>query len=132
VASKDVVDEKNSALVKSMVTVYRVANLGHQIMKTFQQESFTRYTYISQDELTLESSSKIFDALGTATDLARNQAKVTRVAPFEPINTGNGKDYRELFRQFLISKGLERLIPESFGSSAHAETLQEVRAKQRQ
>lgn len=131
VASKDIVDEKNTALIKSTVTVYRVANLGHQITKTFQQESFTRYTYISQDELFLEASSKIFDVTGTATDLARNEAKVTRLAPFEPINTGDGMDYRELFRQFLVSKGLERLIPPSLGSSAHAETLQEVRAKQK-
>jgi hypothetical protein len=113
VASKNLVESNaNTASLKTRVTVVRANKSTLLVVKTFQQESITKYTYISPGELFLQSSTKVFDASGEPTDEVQNEARVHRVAPFIPIESGDGRNYRELFRQFLTAEGLPQLIPD--------------------
>lgn len=113
VASKESMKSTaNEIALKTQVTVVRVDKITRKITKTFQQESITTYTYVSPQELELRSSTKVFDASGAATNLQQNEAMVKRVETFTPINVQNGKNYKQLFREFLIAEGLERLIPD--------------------
>jgi len=113
VSSKDFIENVPQRVsIKTEFAVIRVSKSTRQVIETLQQESITTYSFANVDQLDMTSSTKVFDQLGSARNIAGNQAVVTRAEPFEQIEQDNGKNLHELFRQFLLANNLARLLPD--------------------
>ncbi len=107
-------DEEEVAFT-SVVTVARVRPIDRHITEVFQQESITSYRPIPSEGGTLiklSASTKSFDKDGQPLVQTDNVARVKKIRPFTPINQYQGKNMKELFREFLIAKGLTNLLPD--------------------
>ncbi|HEY9775438.1 MAG TPA: hypothetical protein V6C81_16850 [Planktothrix sp.] len=113
VASKQCLDGSPTHIsMRTHFTVIRVNKTTRKVTETFQQESITTYTRAAPGELKLESSTKVFDAAGAPTHLARNEATVARTEPYTPVDSEAGKNMHELFRQFLIAHRMLDILPD--------------------
>jgi len=113
VSSKEcVANSPNSISLKTQFDVVRVSKSTRKVIETLQQESITTYDFVNVDELAMKSSTKVFDDLGIARNVVRNQAVVSRAEPFAQIDAEDGKNLHELFRQFLLAKNLTSLLPD--------------------
>lgn len=111
VSSKEFVENTPQKVsIKTQFAVVRVSKSTRQVIETLQQESITTYTFYNVDQLEMASSTKVFDAQGTARNVACNQAVVSRAEPFMQIDHDGGKDFHELFRQFLLAHNLQKLL----------------------
>jgi len=113
VAEKELVEsDPTKAVVRTRVTVIRTDKETSKITKVFQQESITRYTRMSSDELQLISSTKVFDDSGNATDEVQNEARVHRLSPYSEIDFVGDKNYKAMFVHFLVTHELANLVPD--------------------
>ncbi len=95
----------------TVMTVIR-SNSSSQILESFQQESITTYTPTAESgSIEMTASTKSFDANGKANRQSDNIAKIKQSTPFVEVDIYQGKDMKALFRQYLISKGLDKLLP---------------------
>lgn len=95
----------------TVMTVIR-SNSSSQILESFQQESITTYTPTAESgSIEMTASTKSFDANGKANRQSDNIAKIKQSTPFVEVDVYQGKDMKALFRQYLISRGLDKLLP---------------------
>jgi hypothetical protein len=113
VAEKELLESDSTrAVIRTRVTVIRTDKETDKITKVFQQESITKYTRMSSDELELVSSTKVFDDSGKPTDLVENEARVHRISPYTEVDFVETKNYKDMFVHFLIAHQLANLVPE--------------------
>lgn len=95
----------------TVMTVIR-SNSSGQILESFQQESITTYTPTPEPgAIEMTASTKSFDANGKPNRQSDNVAKIKQATPFIEVDSYQGKDMKALFREYLISKGLDNLLP---------------------
>lgn len=113
VLEKDVtIQSANRVTVRTKVIVVKVRKPSGDIKDTYQQESINTYTYNpAEDVIAMESSTKAFNADGTAVSLTRNKATIRRQDKYSVVNEEYGRDLKTLFHQFLLSQGLASLAP---------------------
>jgi hypothetical protein len=113
VSSKEFVENTPQRVsIKTQFAVVRVSKTTRQVIETLQQESITTYSFANVDQLDMTSSTKVFDELGAARNIACNQAVVGRAEPFTQIDRDGNKDLHQLFRQFLLANNLQKLLPD--------------------
>lgn len=93
-------------------TSVRVDPRSNRIMATEQWESLQTFQPAGNNRVTCTGSTKFFDPQGRPSYIQKNTATFTRVAPFKPINSVQGKDLRTSFRKFLVQHKLDRLVPQ--------------------
>jgi hypothetical protein len=98
--------------VRSKVVVIKVRKSDGEIAETYQQESFAWYTDSPDGTISLESSTKAFNADGMPVSVTQNRARITRLANFTVVNEEYGKNLKALFHQYLLAQGLNSLIPD--------------------
>lgn len=104
--------DEQGVVFTTVMTVIR-SNATSRILESFQQESITTYKPSSEaGSIEMTASTKSFDANGQPKNQSDNVAKIKQATPFVEIDSYQGKDMKALFREYLISKGLEKLLPE--------------------
>lgn len=93
-------------------TSVRVDPRSKRIMATEQWESLQTFQPAGNNRVTCAGSTKFFDPQGRPSYIQKNTATFTRVAPFKPINSVQGKDLRTSFCKFLVQHKLDRLVPQ--------------------
>jgi hypothetical protein len=95
----------------TVMTVIR-SNSSSQILESFQQESITAYNPTEEPgAIEMTASTKSFDANGKPNRQSDNVAKIKQATPFIEVDSYQGKDMKALFRQYLISKKMDNLLP---------------------
>ena len=113
VIAKDITQQGDDvATVSTKAQVIRASQTTNEILETYQQESLTTYTKLTDGTIRLDSSNKVFDADGNPVSLTNNRATIHRTRPFSIVNFENGKNLKELFAQFLIAQGMTILVPD--------------------
>lgn len=102
----------NTVAFKTRVTVIRVSKSTRKVTETYQQESITKYTFVSFNELDMESSTKVFSASGQAVTMTKNIAHASRVGPFLEVDQEDGRNLKDLFRTYLLTNNLTNLLPD--------------------
>ena len=89
-----------------------VVEAGSQrILQTNQKECFLRYTPFGDDEIRLDGSTKVFNALGHPSVLKISTMSATRVKPFEAVDELDGFNLKQQFVEFLTAQKKVELIP---------------------
>lgn len=82
-----------------------------KILQIVQQEQINTVTSPTPGTLRVDISVKSFDADGQPQRQEQSVMITKIVKPFEKIDQLNGQDLRPLFRDYLISHHLEKLVP---------------------
>ncbi len=113
VREKEVIEQSDHKVaVRSKVLVIRVSKPSGEIDQTYQQESITWYTDNADGIISMESSTKAFNADGRPLSVTQNRARIHRVAKFTVVDEEYGKNLKALFHQYLIAQGWNSLIPD--------------------
>ncbi|HEY9786592.1 MAG TPA: hypothetical protein V6D17_14390 [Candidatus Obscuribacterales bacterium] len=106
---REVSDDK--VTIATRVIVARVGRQSRLVEQAFQQESITTYSPLSDGFIKLSASTETFDVQGSPLLLAKNEAKIKRVANFEPTDKAEGNDLKQMFREHLAKIGYGHLAP---------------------
>lgn len=113
VMEKDVIQQSDHKVaVRSKVLVVKVNKPSGDIDQTYQQESITWYTDNADGTISMESSTKAFNANGGPVSVTQNRARIHRLAKFTVVDEEYGRNLKALFHQYLIAQGWNWLIPE--------------------
>lgn len=113
VKSKDFTKADDQGVAFTTVMTVIRSNATSRILESFQQESITTYTPTGEPgAIEMSASTKSFDANGKPRNQSDNVAKIKQASPFAEVDTYQGKDMKALFREYLISKGLDNLLPD--------------------
>lgn len=103
-SSEPVEDTPTHFVRRSIDTQFRVDKASNVIKSVESGEQLTAYIPESDGLLKRESSSKVFDRYGAPLVLGKSFSYETRIGPFVPQDTYEGKDLRALFKQFIDDK----------------------------
>lgn len=77
-----------------------------------QRETIETFTPAGDGVVHASSSSRSFNSQGVPYKDAQLESSWRRIKPFENVNTKDGRDLKQLFRNFLKDNGREDLIPQ--------------------
>jgi hypothetical protein len=97
-------------VVRHVCTRAIVGKKTRKVQRVFQAEALNVYTLANESTIRCKSSIKEFDADGQPASLQKGISYEARVRAYAPWDTHKGKDMRALFREYLLSHGLEQLI----------------------
>lgn len=102
---------QNGVVLRLVETSIIVDKKSRRILKTMQEEQINTYVPGPQGTINLQTSIKSFGADGAPQIQETSIRVVTQTAPFQPIDTYEGKDMRAMFRDFMLAKGYGSLLP---------------------
>jgi len=98
-------------IIKYRATRTTVDKATNTITGVQQFESFATLTLAGPDTVRDEYSLKFFDQQGNPIDFVKGWRFEHKFAPFTEVDIENGQDMRPSFKEYLISRGLENLVP---------------------
>jgi len=105
-------DSDAQVVLRSLTTRTVVDKATNTVSQVKQVEQFISFFPYSADMVRAEFSIKSFDYRGQPIDLTKGWKIGRRVAPFMLNNFDqNNQDVRPSFREFLVSNGMENLVP---------------------
>src|SRR5262249_39112883 len=102
---------EDKVTIQTQVIVLRVSRKTRMVEQGFQQESITSYSPLTDGFIKMTASTKTFDVNGAAQLIADNEAKISRVTPFEPVDALDGLDLKQSFIKHLTKIGYAHLAP---------------------
>lgn len=107
------VDSSDSSLTcRQFFTGTIVNKETRTILGTGQSEQLTTFTRVGKDQIRRACSDKTFDQSGMPLTLSSWWTIGTRVAPYQRIDTLEGRDLKALFYKYLKAHGLQYLVPD--------------------
>lgn len=105
-------DTENDVVMRWVYTRRVVSRATGKISGIEQAEQLSRFLPYGPDLIRTLYSVKFFDQKGRPTSLLKTWKIGRRVGAFKPWNIDEkGNDIRAMFRQYLISQGLQQLVP---------------------
>ena len=105
-------DSDARVIIRFVCTRTAVDNTTNTIRGVFQFEQFSTYFPYGPDATRIEASMKFFDQGGKPTSLLKAWKIGHRIAPVELKNFDRfNQDVRPSFREYLMSNGMENLVP---------------------
>jgi len=105
-------DSDAKVIMRYKFTRTFVNKITNTIRSVKQVEQFTSFFPYGPDKLRAEFSIKIFDDRGNPISLTKTWKIGNRIAPTKLSNYDrNNEDVRASFREYLISHGMENLVP---------------------
>ncbi len=105
-------------VVKYIIVSIGINKKSGKIRSIVQQEQINTVTSPVENVLRSDVSVKAFDSDGKPQRQEQSVIMADIIKPYEQIDTYEGQDLRPLFRDFLISHGLEKLVPTDLESSS--------------
>lgn len=88
-----------------------VSKYSKRIARSDQRESIQTYIPFGNNLMKIDCSIKVFDDYGHPVKLIKTLSIDQRISPFKPKDVYEGKNMRELFREYLINHNLADLVP---------------------
>lgn len=107
----------DSVVLRFRITSIFINRKTEKIEWTIQSEFLQTYTQVGPTRLKVEISAKAFDENGKPKTLDKNTQYLDRISGFEPVISMNGRDVKDMFRDFLLARNRADLIPESSSGS---------------
>ena len=98
--------------VRHVGTRALVDKITRKVVRVFQVEAIQTYTKSTEGSaLRCKSSVKEFDDAGEAVTLQKGISYEAKIHDYSPWNSYKGRDMRKLFAEFLMSHGMNDLVP---------------------
>jgi len=115
VRSREVLEITHDRLVERANSLQiEVSVNSHRIVRVIQAEQIAKRQCVQPGIVHYTASIKSYTAQGAANTLEEQHGDETRVRDFASIGTLNGVDLKSSFNNYLVSHGLENLVPKKF------------------
>jgi hypothetical protein len=104
-----VADDK--VVMRVQATSFIVDRRSGIIVDSYRREDLKTYEPAGPGMMKVAYTSKSFDSRGNPRDLQNGHSLHRLVEPFHPCNGDGNVDYRQMFRDFLVSQKMPELIP---------------------
>ena len=98
-------------VLRLVQTSINVDQRSQRILKTMQEEQINTYTPGPNGVMNMQTSIKTFDSNGNPELQETSVRTVYTTAPFQPVDTYQGRDMKMLFKSFLLTHGLSGYMP---------------------
>lgn len=98
-------------VMRILATTVVVGKKTGKVDGVFRREDIKTYVPIKPGVVSISYTSKSFNTDGIPHDMQTGFSVHKQIAKFKPVNQLGDTDLAELFRQFLVSNGLSKLVP---------------------
>ena len=108
---EDVLRTDNTAVLLKILNNQITLNKGNKVIATNQVQQISNYLPLEDGLIRMEASLKNFDADGAPEQVQKAEKVISRIAPYESVDTKDGLDLKKLFVEYLKREGKSDLIP---------------------